>query len=130
MTKDGVQRKLPPKLAKEFGPELSIPATRIFNSISQKGSWPARWKIEHGVPLNKVQPKQPTFECELRIMSLPAFLSKTCEKRMMYWLLHFIGSKIYTDQYGGIRGKSIVNYLINMKTFLLTTRTWLRPEVF
>ena len=119
MTKGGVPGDLPARIAKEFGPELAIPASRIFNKISQTGSWPARWKVEHGLPLNKVKPKQPEHEGELRIISLTAFLSKTYEKIVMDWLLHFIGSKIDVNQYGGTRGKSINHYLIDLITFIL-----------
>ena len=119
MTKGGVPGDLPARLAKEFGPELAIPAARIFNKISQTGSWPTRWKVEHGLPLNKMKPNQPKNEGELRIISLTAFLSKTYEKIVMDWLLHFIGSKIDINQYGGTRGKSINHYLIDLITFIL-----------
>ena len=104
MTKSGVPGDLPSKLAKEFGPELSITASRMFNNISQSGKWPARWKGEHGLPPNKVTPKQSENEGEFRIISLTAFLSKTHEKIVMDLLLHYVGDKIDTNQYGGTKG--------------------------
>ena len=64
-TKGGVPGDLPVKLAKEFGPELAIPASKIFNNIVQTGKWPMRWKIENGLALNKVKPRQPESESEL-----------------------------------------------------------------
>ena len=119
MTKGGVPGDLPSRLTKEFGPEIAIPAARIFNNISQTGDWPARWKVEHGLPLNKVKPLQPESESDLRIISLTAFLSKTYEKIVMDWLLHFVGDQIDTNQYGGTKGKSINHYLIDLITFIL-----------
>ena len=68
-TKGGVKGDLPVKLSKEFGPELAIPAAQIFNKIVQTGQWPARWKKEQGIPLNKVKPEQPKNEGDLRIIS-------------------------------------------------------------
>ena len=78
-TKGGVPGDLPVQLAKEFGPELAIPASLIYNNIVQTGKWPERWKVENGIPLNKVKPRQPENESELRIISLTAFLSKGFE---------------------------------------------------
>ena len=72
-TKGGVSGDLPVKLAKEFRQELAIPASRIFNNIVQSGKWPKRWKAEQGIPLNKVKPKQPERESDLRIISLTPF---------------------------------------------------------
>ena len=72
-TKGGVSGDLPVKLGKEFSNELSIPASRIFNNIVQNGKWPARWKSEEGIALNKVKPKQPESESDLRIISLIHF---------------------------------------------------------
>ena len=92
-TKGGVAGDLPTKLAKEFGQELAIPAEIIFNKIVKTGTWPDRWKEEQGIPLNKVKPEQPESESDLRVISLTPFLSKTFEKIVMDWLLHFVGRK-------------------------------------
>ena len=110
---------LPIKVAKEFSQELAVPAARIFNKIVETGQWPARWKQEHGIPLNKVKPKQPESESDLRIISLTPLLSKTFEKIVMDWLIHFVGDKLDCSQYGGIRGSSSTHYLIDMITFIL-----------
>ena len=93
-TKGGVSGDLPVKLAKEFCNELSIPASRIFNNIVQNGKWPARWISEQGIALNKVKPKQPERESDLRIIPLTPFLSKAFESIVMDWLNHFVGDKL------------------------------------
>ena len=67
-TKGGVEGDLPVKLSKQFSQELAVPAAKIFNKIVETGEWPSRWKIEKGIPLNKVKPKQPESESELRIV--------------------------------------------------------------
>ena len=118
-TKGGVQGDLLVKLAKEFGEELSVPAARIFNKIVQTGQWPSRWKKEHGIPLNKVKPKQPERESDLIIILLTLFLSKTFESIVMYWLMHFVGKKLDRRQYWGIKGSSKSHYLIDMITYIL-----------
>ena len=97
---------LPVKLSKEFSQELAIPATQIFNKIVQAGHWPARWKEEQGIPLNKVKPEQPKSESELRVISLTPFLSKTFESIVMDWLIHFVGGQMDWAQYWGTRGSS------------------------
>ena len=78
-TKAGVEGALPIKLSELFSEEHAVPAAKIFNKIDQKGEWPARWKIEKGIPFNKVKPKQPESESHLRIISLTPFLSKNFE---------------------------------------------------
>ena len=70
-TKGGVPGDLPPKLAKEFGPELARPAAQIFRTIAKSGHWPKRWRIEQGLALKKVP--EPKNEDELRIISLTPF---------------------------------------------------------
>ena len=87
-TKGGVPGDLPVRLQKEYGPELAIPAQRIFNNIFQTGKWPERWKIEMGIALNKAKPNNPESESDLRIISLTPFLSKTMEKIVLDFLMH------------------------------------------
>ena len=127
-TKGGVSGDLPVKLAKEFGQELSIPAARIFNNIVQTGKWPKRWKAEQGIALNKVKPKQPESESDLRIISLTPFLSKCFESIVMDWLLHFVGEKLDWGQFGGIKGSSSSHYLIDMITYILYNQDLKEPR--
>ena len=127
-TKGGVSGDLPVKLAKEFCNELSIPATRIFNNIVQNGKWPVRWKSEQGIALNKVKPKQPESESDLRIISLTPFLSKGFESIVMDWLIHFVGDKLDWGQFGGIRGSSSSHYLIDLITYILYNQDLKEPR--
>ena len=115
--KVGVPGDLPKKLIKEFAPELAIPITKIFQTIIKQQKWPSSWKIENGIPLQKV--KDPINEDHLRIISLTAFFSKIMEQFVMEWLLFYIGDKIDWRQYGGQKGSSIAHYLIEFINFIL-----------
>ena len=108
---------LPHRLLKEFIPELSLPANRIFNNIFRTGHWPKQWRIEYGVPLKKVP--NPDNEDQLRIISLTSFLSKVCEQFVLDWLLHYVEDKLDWKQYGGVKGSSITHYLIDFVNFVL-----------
>ena len=124
-TKGGVPGDLPPKLAKEFGPELARPAAQIFRTIAISGHWPKRWKMEQGVALKKVP--EPKSEDELRIISLTPFLSKIFEKIVIEWLLAFISDKLDIHQYGGRKGTSINHYLIDFISFILYNQDQTEP---
>ena len=72
----GVPGDLPRKLVSEFGPELSVPVTKIFSSVLRSasqgtGKWPSTWKQELGVPLQKTT--NPQTEDDLRVISLTPF---------------------------------------------------------
>ena len=87
--KSGVPGDLPRRIVTEFGPELSTPICRIYNSIATTAKqgpakWPAAWKQELGIPLQKVP--DPQTEDDLRIISLTAFFSKVLEKFVIEWL--------------------------------------------
>ena len=43
-SKGGVPGDLPTRLIKEFAPELSVPVSQIFRSITNSGIWPKRWR--------------------------------------------------------------------------------------
>ena len=75
--KSSVPGDIPRKLVKEFGPELASPAGIIFRNIVKTGHWPKPWRIEHGIPLQKVS--NPETEDQLRIISLTSYLSKVME---------------------------------------------------
>jgi hypothetical protein len=38
---------IPSRLVKEFAPDLTIPATKIFENILMTNHWPSQWKIEY-----------------------------------------------------------------------------------
>ena len=115
--KSGVPGDLPRTLVKEFAPELATPLTKVYNSIITSGLWPSSWKVEFGIPLQKVE--NPKNEDELRIISLTAFFSKVFEKFVMEWLLEHIGPYIDLGQYGGLKGSSVTHYLIDFINFVL-----------
>ena len=120
--KAGVPGDLPKKLINEFGPELAVPVTKIFNNImntARKGpaKWPITWKQEFGTPLQKVP--DPQTEDDLRIISLTAFFSKVMEKFVVEWLMKFISKRLDPKQFGGLKGNSISHYLIELINFIL-----------
>ena len=72
-----------------------------------------RWKAEQGISLNKLRPRQPESESDLRIIYLTPFLSKGFESIVMDWLIPFVGDKLDWGQFGGITGSSSSHYLIS-----------------
>ena len=83
---------------KEFGPELSIPLSRIYNNLVKTGQWPDAWKVEFGLPLKKTT--CPKNEDVLRMLSN----SKIFERFIMTWLLEYLKDHIDWNQYGGQKG--------------------------
>ena len=55
---------LPKKLVKTCASIIAIPASMIFNQITQCAEYPTMWKIEYQIPLEKVSP--PETEDDLR----------------------------------------------------------------
>ena len=115
-TKSGVPGDMPEKLVSEFAPELAKPLAKVFNKIVDTGKWPAQWKIEHGIPLQKVN--NPETEDDVRVISLTPFFSKVMEKFIIDWLLRIIGDKIDWHQYGGQKGNGVTHYLIEFVNFI------------
>ena len=115
--KSSVPGDIPRKLVKEFGPELASPAGIIFRNIVKTGHWPKPWRIEHGIPLQKVS--NPETEDQLRIISLTSYLSKVMEHFVVQWLMKFVGDKLDWGQYGGEKGSSIAHYLTEFVNFIL-----------
>ena len=115
--KSSVPGDIPRKIVKEFGPELAGPAGIIFRNIVRSGHWPKPWRIEYGTPLKKVT--NPVTEDQLRIISLTSYWSKVFEQYVVQWLMDCIGDKIDWGQYGGEKGSSIAQYLIEFVNFIL-----------
>ena len=90
--KSGVPGDLPRKLVSEFAPELAAPLTKIYQNIINTQLWPSMWKVEYGIPLQKVN--DPIDEDQLRIISLTSYFSKIFEQFVIEWLLYYIGDKI------------------------------------
>ena len=128
--KSGVPGDLPRKLVSEFGPELSVPVTKIFSSVLRSasqgtGKWPSTWKQELGVPLQKTT--NPQTEDDLRVISLTPFFSKVLEKFVLEWLMTYVERKLDPKQFGGLKGNSISHYLIEMIDFILYNQDYSLP---
>ena len=115
-TKSGVPGDLPIIINKEFGTELAIPLSRIYNSIVETGQWPDTWKVEFGLPLKKTT--TPVNEDDIRIISLTPFFSKVFERFVMIWLMDYLKEHIDLNQYGGQKGNSVTHYLIDFVNFI------------
>ena len=115
--KSSVPGDIPRKLVQEFGPELALPAGKIFRNIVKTGHWPKPWRVEYGTPLKKVS--NPETEDQLRIISLTSFLSKVFEQYVVEWLMKYVGKKMDWGQYGGEKGSSISHYLIEFVNYIL-----------
>ena len=115
-TKSGVPGELPQSFNKEFGPELAVPLSKIYNNIVKKGLWPDIWKVEHGLPLKKTP--QPENEDQIRIISLTPFFSKLFERFVITWLLEYLQPHLDWGQYGGQKGNSVSHYLIDFINFI------------
>ena len=110
---------LPPKLKKEFSVELAEPAADIFNSINRTGQYPRQWVIEYVTPIPKTNP--PESEDDLRNISLTADLSKDYENLLVQWLLPYVQQRLDPGQFGGLKGCSIVHYLMLLFDFILSS---------
>ena len=77
-TKSTVPGKLPARLRHEFGLELAVPATIIFNKIATSGQWPDHWKEGWVVSLKKVD--APKDESEIRLIEITSYLSHQMER--------------------------------------------------
>ena len=88
-TNSMVPGDLPKPIIQEFPDELAIPVTKIFQQILDTKQWPAMWRTEYGVPLQKKP--NPVNENQRSIISLTSFWSKAFENFIIKWLLEFIG---------------------------------------
>ena len=98
--RSGVPSDLPKVITQEFSPELSLPVSRIINTMFQSYQWPAHWKLEHVIPIPKIP--LPENEDDLRPISLTPFFSKVAEHFVVQWLLDCVGHKLDFRQYGGL----------------------------
>ena len=119
--KAGVPGDLPRRIVSEFSPELSHQMCTIFNTVFQSAKqgaakWPASWKRECGIPLQKIE--DPKTEDDLRVISLTPFFSKCMERFVVDWLMSYIGHKLDPKQFGGLKGNSISHYEIELINFI------------
>ena len=123
--KSRVPGDIPKKLTEKFHDVLARPMTKIYQNILETKEWPAMWKTEYGIPLQKQN--NPENEDQLRIISLTSFFSKTFEHFAIELLLSYIGDLIDPNQFGGQKGNSITHYLIEFINFVLYNQDMSSP---
>ena len=97
---------------------LALPVTSIFNASLQQASVPDVWKKADVIPVPKN--KAPSdINKDLRLISLTATLSKTCEGFVADWLMQSIGEKIDKRQFGSIKNSSTTHALLSLVHHLL-----------
>ena len=117
---------LPRTLINECSSQLSVPVCRIFQNILKTFQWPKQWRVEYGVPLQKVL--NPKDEDQLRVISLTSYYSKLFESFVIDWLMEYVGDKLDWAQYGGLKGNSINHYLIELTNFILYNQDMKHPH--
>ena len=125
-TNSMVPRDLPKLVLQQYSEELAIPVTKIFKKMVETKQWPAMWRTEYGVPLQKVS--NPEDENQLRIISLTTHFSKTFENMVIKWLYKYIGHKLDPQQFGGRKGSSITHYMIELLNFILYNQDLTNPN--
>lgn len=124
--KSSVPGDMPPRLFYEASAGLAAPAARIMNNIAQTGEWPSQYKIEWGVPIQKVKPAKDGSQT--RIISCSNKMNIIFEKQVVYWLMRCVGQKLDKEQFGGQKGSSISHYLIEMTNFILYNQDLKNPQ--
>ena len=109
---------MPSKIKKEFGPELASPVADIYTAINKTGEYPRQWKKEYVTPIPKTSP--PDTLDDLRNISLTPDLSRDYDQFLVEWLLPFIKPRLDPGQFGGLKGGSIVQYLVVLFHFILS----------
>ena len=125
-SKSLVPGDIPKALINECSPELSVPVCKIFQNILRTFQWPKQWRIEYGVPLQKVS--NPKDEDQLRVISLTSYYSKLFESFVIDWLMEYVGDKLDWAQYGGLKGHSTSHYLIEFTNFILYNQDMKNPH--
>ena len=104
---------------KLFYVELARPAAIIFNSITKHQIYPSQWKIEYGTPIPKSSERIENEE-NLRVLSKTPLLSKCYEGFLVDWLLSHIRPYLDPNQFGGLKGTSVTNYLVKFLHFVFS----------
>ena len=107
---------IPPRLLKEFCPELAKPFCDIYNSSLQEGVFPRRWKKAFAVPVPKTN--TPNTLDDIRPVSLTPNPSKTLERIVAEEVLRTITPKLDPRQYGNVKGSSCLHYLVDLIDFV------------
>ena len=116
---------LEPRLVKAFPKLLAYPLTEIFNAITQTATYPNCWKVEHQIPIPKVD--NPETEDSLRNIAKTPFFSKVLESFVAEWLLSYIKPYLDPNQCG-MKGLSTTHYLIKFLHFIHSTLDKKKPH--
>ena len=54
-------------------------------------------------------------------------MNMVLDKQVVFWLMKYVGHKLYPDQFGGQKGSSISHYLIEMTNFILYNQDLKNP---
>ena len=103
---------IPSRIFKEFAFEVSTPAATIFNVSLLSGVMPISWKESNIIPIPKVT--KPTWESDIRPISLTPCLSKVLEDFVVSWLIEDVRDKIDPMQSGCLKGTSTSYCLLDM----------------
>ena len=106
---------IPPRLLKEFGPELAKPFCDIFNSSLHEGVFPRRWKKAFAVPVPKTA--SPNTLDDIRPVSLTPNPGKTLERIVAEEVWKTIYPQLDPRQYGNVKGSSCLHYLVDFIDF-------------
>ena len=107
---------IPPRLQKEFSPELAKPFCDIFNSSLREGVFPRRWKKAYAVPVPKTA--TPTTLHDIRPVSLTPNPGKSLERLVAEEVWKTITPKLDPRQYGNVKGSSCLHYLVDYVDFV------------
>ena len=108
----------PPRLQKEFGPELAKPFCDIFNSSLREGVFPRRWKKAFAVPVPKTT--TPDTLHDIRPVSLTSIPGKSLERLVAEEVWKTIRPKLDPRQYGNVKGSSCLHYLVDYVDFVIS----------
>ena len=103
-------------LVKECSVELTTPATKMYNKITQSKEYPRPWVVEQQTPIPKKNP--PSSMEDLRNISGTPFFSKQYESFLSDWLLPIVDPFLDPGQCGGLKKSSISHYLIKLLHFV------------
>ena len=116
---------LEPKLVKTFPEILAPPVTRIFNAICRTAAYPKCWKVEHQIPIPKVD--NPETEDQLRNIAKTPFFSKVFESIVADWLITHIKPYLDPNQCG-MKGLSTTHYLIRFLHYIHSALDQKKPH--
>ena len=114
---DSVPGDIPSSILKDFLPEFASPITAILKQAVSTHTWPASYKREYHIPIQKVP--SPQSEDDLRGIGLTCWISKQLERLVLNWIWPYIQPHLDPDQMGGRPGCSIEHYIVKMIHFIL-----------